>query len=157
MTNATKPLSQTVSLVGGNVKIVVDNYPSLKILKGSYSHSFGAAGTSYGDLVRGDTNAAYGAVPASTNLQFWGIDAVQVNNNTGLAGDSGLGYSDDGAGTNYVSWVAVFNIFGLSAVANLLTSFIIPTGKHPTAKLGQTNAGGGAPNISYTLYCLETN
>ncbi|MHB8545651.1 MAG: hypothetical protein ACYDAJ_02665 [Nitrosotalea sp.] len=157
MTNATKPLIQSLKLLGGLIIIYVDNYASVKVLKGTFSHTFGAAGTSYGDLVK-LTGGNYGAVPGITNLQMWGLESAQAIQGTGVIGSSGIGYSDDGAGTNYVSMIDVFTVFGQTAITNIVTgAFTVPTGKHPTAKVTESNGPGGSESIAYNIIALETN
>lgn len=151
MTNATLPTSVSVSLLGGLVKIYVDQYSSIIPIGGTGAQLVTINGTNYKELVSFLTGSVYGAVPVSTSMRIYGFESV------GAAGSQTvilLGYDDDGAGTNFVTLFDILNSLAGVATNNVITGLLtIPTGKHVVLK--QTN--GSAQNITLQIKALLTN
>ena len=154
MTNAILPTLQTLNLLGGLVKIYVDQYSSVKSLSGSLAT---ANTTSYSAFTNILNNTSY-QVPVSTNLRIWGIDKYISLINAGITVMQ-LGYADNTSGTNFVSLldlIALANALGAAGTYNnIITGLLtVPANKYPILK--QT-ANGGWETFTINLTALETN
>jgi hypothetical protein len=157
MTNATLPTVYNVPLLGGLLKMFVDQINSLFLSTNTAGKS--GAGTSYTQIKNNKTGASYGAVPASTNLRCWGFDSITLSNGSGTNGLAQFGYADDSAGTNFVSLFDCGVIFGLNVgtLTNQLTGLLtVPTGKYPLLKSTNSNGGGGTVTFNANMTMLET-
>jgi|SRR5579864_1003652 len=153
MVNATKPTSQAIKLLAGIIAIVVDNYSSFKtLIVPSTVNAINS--TVFNPFVNTLTNANY-SVPASTNLQIWGVDAVSiVETGGGSPTTDNFGYADNATGTNFVSLVSL-DALGLTATNAPTGLLTIPTGKFILIQ-SSSNAGGHT-TVSATIHGLETN
>ena len=152
MVNATNPTLNTISLLGGLIHIFVDQYASLKKLTRIFTT---INGTSFNTIRDQRTSTNY-SVPASTNLRLWGFESISIVQGTGMSLCQ-FGYSDDAAGTNFVSLFDVFLAFGTTSQTqnNVITgSMIVPTGKFTIMK---TTGGIAADTVTITTIGLETN
>lgn len=154
MTNATLPTTQNVSLLGGLVKIYVDQYNSIKNLYFPLTAS--ANGTKFIPLLDARTGANY-TVPAATNCQMWGFEQWLYQFGGANPTVIQFGYADDGSGTNFTLLFDLRSAYGTATVTknNQISQLMtVPTGKIPQVKIVDSAT---TENASINVVGLETN
>lgn len=157
MTNATNPATIGLTIANATVRTWCDNPPSVTTIT---SQATNAAGTAY---TAWKLNGSNYQVPASTNFRFFGLESILVVATGSTASTLyQIGYSDDGAGTNFVSLLDITSL--MSFITGYITAgkiqagfptgaLTVPASKYPTIKI----TGGSALTVLFTLIGIQTN